>query len=76
MNQDSPGCPRARSRARGEAEASAEAALLAVRRDLPETVLWTEAMREVSGHLPDIDNLVLTPDLVAPLLARLSRSAS
>jgi regulator of protease activity HflC (stomatin/prohibitin superfamily) len=64
------------TRARGDAEASAEAARLAVRRDLPETVLWTEALREVSGHLPDIDNLVLTPDLIAPLLARLSRSAS
>jgi regulator of protease activity HflC (stomatin/prohibitin superfamily) len=61
---------------RGEATAAAEAALLAVRRDLPEAVLWTEALREVSGQLPDIDNLVLTPDLVAPLLARLGRSAS
>jgi regulator of protease activity HflC (stomatin/prohibitin superfamily) len=66
----------AATRARGEAEAAADAARLEARRDLPETVLWTEALRELSGQLPDIDNLVLTPDLVAPLLARLSRSES
>jgi regulator of protease activity HflC (stomatin/prohibitin superfamily) len=64
------------TRARGEADAAAEAARVAVRRDLPEAVLWTEALREVSGQLPDIDNLVLTPDLLTPLLARLGRSAS
>jgi regulator of protease activity HflC (stomatin/prohibitin superfamily) len=66
----------AATRTRGEAEAAAESALLAVRRDLPETVLWTEALRELSRRLPDIDHLVLTPDLLSPLLARLSRSAS
>jgi hypothetical protein len=38
--------------------------------------LWTEALRELSRRLPDIDHLVLTPDLLSPLLARLSRSAS
>lgn len=66
----------AATRTRGEAEAAAESARLEARRDLPETVLWTEALRELSGQLPDIGSLVLTPDLVAPLLARLSRSAS
>jgi len=64
------------TRVRGEAGAAAEAARVAVRRDLPEAVLWAEALREVSGQLPDIDQLVLTPDLLAPLLARLGRSAS
>lgn len=63
-------------RARGEAEAEAEAAHLGVRRDLPDAVLWTEALRELSGRLPDIDHLVLTPDLVTPLLTRMSRSTS
>lgn len=63
------------TRTRGEADAAAESALLAARRDLPETVLWTEALRELSGRLPDIDHLVLTPDLLSPLLARMSRSA-
>lgn len=63
------------TRTRGEADAAAESAMLAARRDLPETVLWTEALRELSGRLPDIDHLVLTPDLLSPLLARMSRSA-
>lgn len=63
------------TRTRGEADAAAESALLAARRDLPETVLWTEALRELSGRLPDIDHLVLTPDLLSSLLARMSRSA-
>ena len=66
----------AATRTRGEAEAAAESARLEARRDLPETVLWTEALRELSGQLPAIESLMLTPDLVAPLLARLSRSAS
>jgi regulator of protease activity HflC (stomatin/prohibitin superfamily) len=63
-------------RVRGDAEVSVETARLGARRDLPESVLWTEALRELSGQLPDIDNLVLTPDLLAPLLARLGRSGS
>jgi regulator of protease activity HflC (stomatin/prohibitin superfamily) len=60
------------TRVRGEAEAAAETAHLAALRDLPDQVLWTEALRELSGHLPDIDSLVLTPDLLAPVLARLA----
>ncbi len=64
------------TRTRGEAEAAAETALLAARRDLPDQVLWTEALRELSGHLPDVDSLVVTPDLLAPLLARLGAGAS
>jgi regulator of protease activity HflC (stomatin/prohibitin superfamily) len=59
------------TRTRGEAEAAAESAHLAARRDLSDQVLWTEALRELSGRLPDIVTLVLTPDLIAPLLARL-----
>jgi regulator of protease activity HflC (stomatin/prohibitin superfamily) len=65
----------AATRVRGEAEAAAEGAHLAALRDLPDQVLWTEALRELSGHLPDIDSLVLTPDLLAPVLARLGSSA-
>ena len=64
------------TRTRGEAEAAAETALLAARRDLPDQVLWTEALRELSVHLPDVDSLVITPDLLAPLLARLGAGAS
>lgn len=64
------------TRTRGEAQAATETALLAARRDLPEQVLWTEALRELSGRLPDIDSLVITPDLLAPLLARLGTGSS
>jgi regulator of protease activity HflC (stomatin/prohibitin superfamily) len=64
------------TRTRGEAEAAAESAHLAALRDLSDQVLWTEALRELSGRLPDIDTLVLTPDLLAPLLARLGTSSS
>jgi regulator of protease activity HflC (stomatin/prohibitin superfamily) len=66
----------AATRAKGDAEVEVESARLAARRDLPDAVLWTEALRELTGRLPDIDNLVVTPDLVAPLLARLGRSGS
>ena len=59
------------TRTRGEAQAATETALLAAYRDLPEQLLWTQALRELAGDLPHIDSLVLTPDLLAPLLARL-----
>ncbi|MFI5606550.1 SPFH domain-containing protein [Amycolatopsis sp. NPDC051903] len=55
----------------GEAEAAGEAARLAAYRDLPEPVLQALALKELAGNLPKIDNLVLTPDLLAPLLTRL-----
>ncbi|WP_326835685.1 SPFH domain-containing protein [Amycolatopsis rhabdoformis] len=55
----------------GEAEAAGEAARLAAYRDLPEQVLRALAVKELAANLPKIDSLVLTPDLVAPLLARL-----
>ncbi len=63
-------------RAKGDAEVAVESARLETRRDLPDAVLWTEALRELTGQLPDIDNLVVTPDLIAPLLARIGRSQS
>jgi regulator of protease activity HflC (stomatin/prohibitin superfamily) len=56
----------------GEAEGSAEAARLAAYRDLQEGVLLGIALRELAGNLPKISNLILTPDLVAPVLARLA----
>ena len=63
-------------RAVGEAEAAAEAAKLAAYRDLPEAILFGLAMRELAGNLPQINSLVLTPDLLAPVLARLGAAAS
>jgi regulator of protease activity HflC (stomatin/prohibitin superfamily) len=64
------------ARTRGEAEATVATALLAARRDLPDQVLWSEALRELSGKLPDVDSLVITPDLLTPLLTRLGAGAS
>jgi regulator of protease activity HflC (stomatin/prohibitin superfamily) len=56
----------------GDAEGSAETARLAAYRDLQEGVLLGIALRELAGNLPKISNLILTPDLVAPVLARLA----
>jgi regulator of protease activity HflC (stomatin/prohibitin superfamily) len=59
----------------GEAEGSAETARLAAYRDLQEGVLLGIALRELAGNLPKISNLILTPDLIAPVLARLAAPA-
>jgi regulator of protease activity HflC (stomatin/prohibitin superfamily) len=63
-------------RAVGEAQAAAEAAKLAAYRDLPEAILFGLALKELAGHLPQINSLVLTPDLLAPVLARLGAATS
>ncbi len=55
----------------GEARAAAEAAALGAYRDLPEGVLLSLALKELAANLPSIDSLVLTPDLLAPVLAKL-----
>ena len=59
------------ARAMGEATAAAEAARLAAYRDLPEATLLGLAVKELAGNLGQIDSLVITPDLLAPVLARL-----
>ncbi len=58
-------------RVRGEAEGAAEAARVAAYRDVPEGILLSFVLRELAGSLPKVGNLVITPDLIAPLLARL-----
>lgn len=55
----------------GEAEAAAEAARLLAYRDLSEATLLGLALKELAVNLPKIEHLVLTPDLLAPVLARL-----
>ncbi len=60
------------TRVTGVAEGEAEAARVAAYRDLPEGVLLGLALKELAANLPSIDSLVLTPDLLAPVLARLS----
>ncbi|MET3804094.1 hypothetical protein ABIB25_001080 [Nakamurella sp. UYEF19] len=63
------------TRAMGEARAAAEAASLAAYRDLPQEVLLGLALKELATNLPRIQSLVLTPDLLAPVLARLGGPA-
>ncbi len=57
-------------RVRGEAEGAAETARVGAYRDVSEAVLLGLAMRELAGNLPKIGSLVVTPDLLAPVLAR------
>jgi regulator of protease activity HflC (stomatin/prohibitin superfamily) len=59
------------TRAIGEAEAANAAAKLAAYRDLPEAIMLGLALKELAANLPQINSLVLTPDLLAPVLARL-----
>lgn len=59
------------TRALGEAQAAGEAARLTAYRDLPEQVLYGLALKELAANVPNIDSLVVTPDLLAPLLKRL-----
>ena len=60
------------TRALGEARAAGEAARVAAYRDLPQASLLGLAAKDLAGSLPQIGSLVLAPDLLAPLLARLS----
>jgi regulator of protease activity HflC (stomatin/prohibitin superfamily) len=60
------------ARALGEAEAAGEAARVAAYRDLSPASLLGLAAKDLAAALPRIDSLVLTPDLLSPLLARLA----
>jgi regulator of protease activity HflC (stomatin/prohibitin superfamily) len=55
----------------GAAEAAAEAARLAAYRDLSEATLLGLALKELAANLPKVEHLVLTPDLLAPVLSKL-----
>ena len=63
------------TRALGAAEAETEAAKLAPYSALPSATLLALAVRELAGQLPQIGSLVLSPDLLAPVLAGLTRAA-
>ncbi len=63
------------TRALGEAQAAGEAARVAAYRDLPQATVLALAAKDLSGSLPQIGTLMLTPDLLAPLLARLTTAA-
>lgn len=64
------------TKAVGEAKAAAETAWLGAYRDLSEATLLGLAVRELAANLPKIQSLVLTPDLLAPVLTRLGASHS
>ena len=59
------------TRVSGEAAGAAETARVSAYRDLPDATLLGLAIKELAGSLPQIGTIVLTPDLLTPLLARL-----
>jgi regulator of protease activity HflC (stomatin/prohibitin superfamily) len=59
------------TRLNGLAEGEAEVARIAAYRDLPQAVLIGLAVKELAANVGQIEHLVLTPDLLAPVLARL-----
>lgn len=60
------------TRLTGEAEGAAETARMAAYDNARPELLLALAAREAAGQLPAIGSLVLTPDLLAPVLARLA----
>ena len=60
--------------ARAEGVQAMQTALVAAYRDLDQGVLLALALKELAANQPKIDNLVLTPDLLAPVLAKLGRA--
>ncbi|MFG3054161.1 SPFH domain-containing protein [Kitasatospora sp. NPDC048239] len=63
------------SRALGDARAAAEAAWLTAHQQADPAVLRALALMRLAEHLPRIDSVTLTPDLVTGLLAKLSGAA-
>jgi len=59
------------TRLAGTAEGEAEAARVAAYRDVSEAVLLGLAVKELAANLPQIETLVLSPDLVSTALAQL-----
>ena len=64
------------ARALGEAKAAGEAARVAAYRDLRDATLFGLAVQELAANLPRIQSLVLTPDLLAPVLSRLATGSN
>jgi regulator of protease activity HflC (stomatin/prohibitin superfamily) len=60
------------TRALREAEAAGEAARVTAYRELSETGLLALALKDLAGSLPQIGTLVVAPDLLGSLLAKLS----
>jgi uncharacterized membrane protein YqiK len=64
------------TRALGEATAASEAARVSAYRDLPPARVLALAAKDLAGSLPQIGTLVLAPDLLAPLLAKLAAASA
>lgn len=56
----------------GIAEGEAERARLQANAEVPTQVLMALAVRELAQNLPNVDQLVLTPDIVSSVLGRLA----
>lgn len=56
----------------GAAEAEAERARLTAQAEVAPEVLMALALRELAANLPDVDQLVLSPDVVSSVLGRLA----
>lgn len=65
----------AATRVVGEAEGAAETARLQAYRELDQATLLALALKELAGNLPAVDTLVLSPEMLTPLLARLTAGA-
>ena len=63
------------TRALGEAKAAGEAASVAAYQDLPSAMLLALAAKDLAGSLPQIGTLVISPDMLASLLAKLASGA-
>ncbi|MGW6917497.1 SPFH domain-containing protein [Kitasatospora sp. NPDC054939] len=64
------------ARALGDARAAAEAAWLAAHQQADPAVLRSLALMRFAEHLPAIDSVTLTPDVLTGLLAKLGRPAA
>jgi regulator of protease activity HflC (stomatin/prohibitin superfamily) len=64
------------TRALGEARAAGEAARVAAYRDVPQAALLGLAAKDLAASLPQIGSVVLAPDLVSSVLARLAAAPS
>jgi regulator of protease activity HflC (stomatin/prohibitin superfamily) len=62
-----------KARTLGEARAASEAARVTAYQDTPVDTQLALAAQDLATHLPQIGTLVLTPDMIAPLLAKLSQ---
>jgi regulator of protease activity HflC (stomatin/prohibitin superfamily) len=62
-----------KTRTLGEARAASEAARVSAYQDTPVNTQLALAAQDLATHLPPIGTLMLTPDMLAPLVARLSQ---